>query len=131
MKEKLIRFMQTRYGMDDFSKFMAWTGLLLIIVNLFFNNTILSTIALVLLFFTYFRALSRNYARCSAQNEWFLRRTKGIRSYFALIKLRWEVRKTHHIYRCSKCGQNIRIPKGKGKILITFPKCRHEFTKRS
>lgn len=131
MKEKLVRFMQTRYGMDNLSNFLVWTGLGIFIVNLFLNNFIISIIASILILICYFRALSKNYARCSAQNEWYLSHTEGIRSFFRKYKTRWKMRKTHHIYQCKKCGQDIRIPKGKGKIMITCPKCHNEFMKRS
>ena len=131
MKEKLIRFFQSRYGMDNLSNCLVWTGIGLMILNLFFRNPVINIIALILIFTTYFRAFSKNYNRCSAQNQWYLDHTKGIRSFFKRLQLRWKMRKTHHIYRCKKCGQDIRIPKGKGKIMITCPKCHNEFMKRS
>lgn len=39
--------------------------------------------------------------------------------------------KNHKIFQCGKCGQLIRVPKGKGKIAITCPNCRQEFIKRT
>lgn len=131
MKDKLVRFMKTRYGMDNLSNFLIWAGLGLFIVNLLLKNFVINIVAFVLIITTYFRGLSKNYARCSSQNEWYLKHTKGIRSFFRRYKTRWKLRKTHHIYQCKQCGQDIRIPKGKGKIMITCPKCHNEFIKRS
>ena len=37
----------------------------------------------------------------------------------------------HRIFRCPKCDQRVRVPRGRGKISITCPKCGHEFIKRS
>ena len=37
----------------------------------------------------------------------------------------------HRIFRCPNCDQRVRVPRGKGKIEITCPKCGHHFTKRS
>lgn len=39
--------------------------------------------------------------------------------------------KNHKIFQCGKCGQMIRVPKGKGKIAITCPSCKQEFIKRT
>jgi len=39
--------------------------------------------------------------------------------------------KTHRYYRCPGCRQRLRVPRGRGNIVITCPKCHREFTKRT
>lgn len=131
MKDRMIRFMQGRYGIDSLSRFLIWTGFGLFIVNIFLENAFIYIISLVCILITYARGFSKNYTRCRLQNEWYLEHTQGIRSLLRRGKIRWRFRKTHHIYCCKKCGQDIKIPKGKGKIMITCPKCRNEFIKKS
>jgi uncharacterized paraquat-inducible protein A len=46
-------------------------------------------------------------------------------------KKEWAQRKTYAFFRCPKCRQRVRVPKGRGRICITCPKCRTEFTRRS
>jgi ribosomal protein L37AE/L43A len=47
------------------------------------------------------------------------------------LKLSLVGTKTHKYYRCTHCRQLIRVPRGKGKICISCPKCRTEFIKRT
>lgn len=131
MKEKLRRFMQGRYGMDELGNLLVWITLIIFVINLFVGFPVLYWIAVVLLIFSYSRMLSKNYARCSAQNRWYLDKTKGIREYFARAASHQAMRKNYHIYTCKQCKQKIRVPKGKGKIIVTCPKCKYEFTKKS
>lgn len=131
MREKIYRFMQGRYGMDGLSNFLVGAALVLAVVDAFVRTNILNLLAWVLLIFAYSRIFSRNHSRCVAQNVWFYNHTKGIRSFFQKEKSRMKIQKTHHIYTCKKCGQKIKIPRGKGKIVVTCPKCRNEFVKRS
>lgn len=42
-----------------------------------------------------------------------------------------EQKKIYKFYTCSSCGQKVRVPRGKGKIEITCPKCRNTFIKRT
>ena len=42
MKEKLIRFMQGRYGIDQLSKFLLITGLAVVLLSAFFGETAVS-----------------------------------------------------------------------------------------
>ena len=86
---------------------------------------------LALIIYTYYRVLSRDYAKRSAENQKYLAKTQKIRMRFQKEKGMMEQRKTHHIYKCPGCGQKIRIPRGKGKIEIECPKCHVKFIKRS
>jgi len=131
MKERFARFMQGRYGVDQLAQFLNIFILILIFISIFFHSRIFNLLILLLLIFSYSRIFSRNYSRCSAQNQWFLSKTYGIRRMFGKQKAYSEIRKDYHIYTCKKCKQKIKIPKGKGKIIITCPKCGYEFQKKS
>ena len=34
-------------------------------------------------------------------------------------------------YKCPKCKQLVRVPRGKGKISITCPRCKEKFVKKT
>lgn len=44
---------------------------------------------------------------------------------------RKEEEKTHCFFKCPKCNTELRVPKGKGKIIITCPKCGEKFEERT
>ncbi len=131
MKEKLQRFMLGRNGVDEFANFLIIVALVLCVLDLFFNSTILHTLFIVILVYSYFRILSKNYTKRYQENQKFLQLKNNITSKFQSQKWMMQQRKTHHIYKCPTCNQKIRIPKGKGRICITCPKCKTEFTKTS
>ena len=131
MKERFQRFMMGRYGMDAFSKFLMIMWLILWGVNIFVNSGTLSLLSLGLLFYMYYRMFSRNIQKRYQENIKYLNIKNRIVSKFRSKKSMMNQRKTHHIYKCPTCKQKIRIPKGKGRICITCPKCKTEFTKIS
>ncbi|MEI3279496.1 MAG: hypothetical protein V8R46_01165 [Eubacterium ramulus] len=49
----------------------------------------------------------------------------------AQMKYRQEQKKIYRFFACPNCAQKVRVPKGKGRICITCPKCKTEFIKRS
>lgn len=130
MKEKLYRFMQGRYGNDQFNRFLVVVSMVTLLVSVF-TSPFFYTVSLALLAYTYFRMFSRNYYKRSEENRKYLQMTAGLRSWWAGQKSMWRQRKTHHIYRCPSCRQKIRVPKGKGKIEIKCPKCQTLFVKKS
>ena len=131
MRDKIYRFMQGRYGTDDFYKFLFWVALIGIVINWFFKSQLLSFAVTLILVYAMYRVLSKNHSARYTENKRYLQATAKIRYWFDQQKKLMEERKYHHIYTCPKCRQKIRIPKGKGKIMIRCPKCHYEFQKRS
>lgn len=136
MREKFIRFMQGRHGVDDFAKFTMGVAFVSIILAVFtrkgsFISALLDTIGLLAIIYTYYRILSKDLAKRYQENQKYLDKTNKLRMRFRKEKSMMEQRKTHHIYKCPGCGQKIRIPRGKGRIEIDCPKCHTKFVKKS
>lgn len=131
MKEKFYRFMQGRYGTDEFSKFLVGVGMVLIILNILTRLSVFNLLFWVCFFYSYFRMFSKNYPARYAENQKFLGMRNRLKYKVENHKKLREQKKLYHIYSCPYCKQKIRIPKGKGTIIVTCPKCKQEFGKRS
>ena len=130
MKEKFYRFMQGRYGNDQFNRFLMVLVIVCFALSLFGVRP-LYVLGITLLIYAYFRLFSKNIYKRRQENAVYLRYEYKVRQWFATFKRDMEQRKTHHIYRCPSCKQKIRIPRGKGKIEIRCPKCGQTFIKKS
>jgi nicotinic acid phosphoribosyltransferase len=87
MKEKFIKFMEGRYGVDGFARFTMGVALVCIVASVFFRNgsttgAILNTVGLAAIIYTYFRMLSRNIQKRYAENQKYLSMTAKIRQWF-------------------------------------------------
>jgi len=131
LREKLARFMQGRYGVDELSKVLMYVGLVVIVLSMLTRWNILTLIGWAVLIIVYVRMFSKNHTRRYAENQKYLQYINKIKGFFRRKKSHMEQRKTHHIYACPSCKQKIRAPKGKGKIEISCPKCHTKFVKRS
>ena len=130
-KMKFARFMQGRNGVDQLSQFLNVVVLILLVVSIFTKSIILDWLPFVLMGYMYFRIFSRNIAKRSVENQKFC----NMRYDLAIKKNKWkkerEQKKIYRFFRCPMCHQKVRVPKGRGKICITCPKCRQEFIRRS
>jgi len=131
MKEKFRQFMVGRYGVDEFAKFLSGVILGFLILNLFIRNDILFALAVLVMVWSYVRMFSKNYSKRYDENRKYLELQGRVQSWLRREQRMAGQRKEFHIYTCPGCRQKIRIPRGKGKIVVTCPKCRGEFTKRS
>lgn len=131
MKEKLRSFMTGRYGADELSRFFSGVVLVLLIVSMFTRFGLLYWIALGLLIYSTWRMFSKNVSARYQENQKFLNFRYDMVVKKDRWKKRWQQRKTYRFFKCPQCKQTVRVPKGRGKICITCPKCRTEFVKRS
>lgn len=131
MRNRIQRFMIGRYGFDEFGKFLVKLALILCIVDIFTSSKILDTWFLIITIYAYFRILSKNHYKRSLENQKFLALKNKVLGNLSSKNSTMTQRKTYHIYKCPTCQQKIRIPKGKGRICITCPRCKTEFTKKS
>ena len=150
-KERMYRFMQGRNGADAYGRFLNIVGFVCLMLALLF--TVLSrgfvgkseTAALVflilylvfyavgvaLMVYTLFRMFSRKVGKRQAENTRFLYRQNRLKRKWSGLKQQWKERKTHRYFRCPKCKQKLRAPKGKGKIRITCSKCGEKFINKT
>ena len=75
--------------------------------------------------------LSKDISKRSMENYRFAMLMSPIYSKFKKAQLRFMDAKTHRYIKCPNCRTKLRVPKHKGKIIITCPKCKTEFTKRT
>lgn len=130
------KWMRGRYGrMDSLNK----TLMVISLVSLLLANFIqvitwpLRLFAYALFIWTYMRLFSKKIYVRSNENQKFL-----------LFKMKWlgkvkkqktmfEQRKEYAYFRCSNpaCKQQLRAPKGRGKIKVTCSKCQTSFIKKT
>ena len=151
MREKLARFMQGRYGVDELGRFMTGASLVILILELITRWYVLTFVFWAVFIVIYYRMFSRDYGKRQQENQKFLTarykfKTKWYQTFhknsssygnygntggFEKFQKDMQQRMQYHIYKCPNCSQKIRIPRGKGKIMVRCPKCQTEFMKRS
>ena len=131
MKERMQRFMAGRYGNDQLNQFIFIVAIISMLLEIITRQSLFYTLTLVLLILAYVRVFSRNINKRYEENMKFLQKKDAILNKFRKQKYYAAQRRNFHIYTSPQCKQKIRIPKGKGKISITCPKCRTSFIKKS
>lgn len=131
MRDKLYRFMQDRNGMDDLCRMESGLVLILLILGIFTRLGIFTTVALLLMIHMYYRAFSKNTAKRYEENQKYLNFKYNRTVSWNRFKKRMAQTRDYRFYKCPTCKQEVRVPKGHGKIEITCPKCREKFIRRS
>ena len=123
MRNFLHRFMIGRYGPDHLSVALVILAFVLSLLNALLLHTPLLFISYFIFGLTLFRMLSRNIERRRAENDKFIRYWWPIRMKLKRIIQKIKDKRKYKYYRCPTCKTKMRVPKGKGKIRITCPRC--------
>lgn len=132
MREKLAKFMIGRYGPDALFRAQIGLALVLELVSLLLRRSsglyhLLNDVALVLMLWAVWRAMSRNVQKRYLENLRFLEIFGRARRQSRMNKEKFSQRKDYKFFVCPTCKTNLRVPKGKGEIYITCAKCGNRF----
>lgn len=124
-------FMAGRYGGDQFGMFLLILSIALGVAFMFIPIPYVSWLSWLPLVFQIYRMFSKQIEKRQRENYAFLRKWGAVRTWWWNLKNRIKDSKTHRYYKCPKCRQKLRVPKGKGTISITCAKCGNKFTKKT
>ena len=109
----LRSFMAGRYGTDRLNMVILCAGLFCSLLSVWVKavplNIIFWALSYGLMIWAICRALSRNFLQ-----------------FFTRLKDR-----QNRYFDCPKCRQLVRVPRGKGKIAITCPRCKEKFIRKT
>ena len=121
--------MYGRNGADKLGQFMLWVYLAVILLQTLFGAldmvapvAVLTVLGYALMFTILFRMFSRNLAKRRAENQKFLSWWWKVKNGRSAAKAR-KADTDHKYFTCGTCKTVCRVPAGKGKIVITCPKC--------
>ena len=124
------RFMTGRRGVDALSFTLMGAYLVLLVLSSFFGGRVLRLLSLICALLAFYRTLSRQVDRRRAENDKFLETVQPIIRWYNVRKCRRQD-KDHCYFKCPSCGQQLRVPKGKGHIQVTCRSCGASFEKNT
>jgi len=137
IRNAMARFMYGRNGMDQLNQALlvgylgAWilrTVFALLKINIL--AVICDVLFYVLIFTVLFRMFSKNLYKRRGENQKWLSWWWKTKNAHAGAKAR-HADKEHKYFTCKSCKTICRVPVGKGKIIITCPKCGAQIEGRS
>ncbi|NLW70335.1 MAG: hypothetical protein GX061_04560 [Eubacteriaceae bacterium] len=133
-RRKFKYYMQDRYGVDDLARLTLSAAGIFAVISSFTRQTtalIFRRLALLFIALTIFRVFSRDSFSRLKENIKYLGIRQDFQTKGEIARIRYDQRNTHRFFTCPGCKTTLRIPKGKGKVKITCPKCGKVFSGKS
>lgn len=132
----LARFMFGRNGMDQLNVFMIIVALVLqfaqyptatysqLLGNLVYGASMALWVLVI------FRCYSKNLHKRRSENQAVMGWWWNVRRKYKDAQVRRKD-KDHKYFTCPQCKTICRVPVGKGKVVITCPKCKHKISAKT
>lgn len=129
--DRLRNFMTGRYGGDQLSMVLLILSIILTFIGKISRLPFIILIAYIPLGISIFRMFSRNIQKRSMENYKFAILMSPMYGWLKNKEKHLKDSKIYKYYKCPNCKQKLRLPRGKGSITITCPKCKTKFDKRT
>lgn len=124
LRNKYQGFMRGRYGyFDNLNKLLLSLAVIISLLSAFFHWRIGSLISLICLIVIYWRFFSKKIYHRSNENQRYVKFIQRWQKKYSRLKQR----KDYRFFTCPNCQQELRAPKGRGRIRVTCSACHHQF----
>lgn len=122
---KIAYYLRDSYGFDKLSKYLLIIGCVLTITK----YTAIGGYAIIV--YGIWRILSKNKYKRQRELFVFENCIFTVKQKFYRCELSISDFRKYKIFKCPKCSQKLRIPRKKGKVVISCKKCGTEFKGKS
>ena len=127
----LKKLMVGRYGYDQLSMALLILSFLLIVAAEFSGPIQITYLSFAPLGVCIYRTMSKQIEKRRLENYKFMMLLSPAYSYFNEKRRNIKDFQTYKYFKCPNCQQKLRVPRGKGKVVVTCFKCHTEFTKKT
>jgi len=125
--QKMAAFMMGRNGVDALAQWSIGAGIVCMLVYFLIGPLtglpVFSWLSLAFLIYACFRMYSKNIASRALENARFQAFIRSPQAKMRRLSARIKNRKTTKYFKCAQCGQSLSVPKDKGTLQVTCPKC--------
>ena len=130
MRTWLAAFMFGRNGVDHLNKLLFRTAAVIAALNLLLLRQI-GSVPFLIAGYALFRTLSRNLPMRQAEDVLVLEKCRRVKAILSGAAQRAKQRRDYRFFSCPGCRSYLRVPRGKGRIQVTCPRCGHRFDRKS
>ena len=130
MRTRLNMFMLGRNGVDFLNKHLFCIAAVIAAVNLLFSGWV-GVLPPVMAGYALFRTLSRNLPMRQAEDMVARAKYDRAKEKISGALHRAKQSRDFRFFSCPGCSSYLRVPRGKGRIQVTCPRCGHRFDRKS